>query len=277
MNDLIKQRSRPVIVSGVPTFEFPDSQLVSASQIYEDSFQYWRDQLGWGLNLDRKVWEYTYIVNAISKYFGKLDGLHGLGFGVGVEKIPSLLVKHGCTLTVTDYVPESNKSKGWESTKIDDLIFTEILDEDTLRKSAKFIEVDMNDIPDSLSGYDFLWSTGSLEHIGSRKHGLDFIKSSLKCLKSGGYAIHTTEFTITSKTKGFDSPDLNFYCQNDIENLALELIECGHRIVLNFNRGDTVADLHVDTPPFHHGMTLTAHFGNHVITSIGLIIQKSLD
>jgi hypothetical protein len=125
-----------------------------------------------------------------------------------------------------------------------------------------------------LQGYDFCWSTGSLEHIGGHAKGLAFVEAAMGCLKPGGIAVHTTEFTISSETVGRDAPDLSFYCRADIEALASRLLQAGHTIVLNFDRGTTVADTHVDVPPYHAGRTLCAHFGSHVITSIGLIVQK---
>ena len=71
------------------------------------------------------------------------------------------------------------------------------------------------------------------------------------------------------------APDLSFYCRDDILTLARRLTEAGHLIVLNFQRGMTPADMHVDVAPFHYGRSLLAHHRSHVITSIGLVIQKN--
>lgn len=273
---IFKKRNRALIVDSDPNFDFPDSQLVSASQFYDERYRYWLEQSHLGSGFDRKNWEYVYILNAIDRYCGLCPGKRGLGFGVGMERLPSVMVKKGCSLTVSDYVPKSEQSPGWASNKIDDLIFDEIVSSSLLRSNAEFREVDMNTIPTDLTGYDFLWSVGSLEHIGSREHGLRFIESAMDCLKPGGVAVHTTEFTLTSDTVGYDSQDLNFFCRKDIELVASNLIKSGHNIILNFKRGNTIADTHVDTPPYHYGMTLTAHFSTHIITSIGLIIQKGL-
>ena len=43
-----------------------------------------------------------------------------------------------------------------------------------------------------------LWSSCSLEHLGSISHGIEFILNSLKCLKQHGVAVHTTEFNLSS-------------------------------------------------------------------------------
>jgi len=64
------------------------------------------------------------------------------------------------------------------------------------------------------------------------------------------------------------------YCREDILALAQPLTEAGHLIVLNFQRGTTPPDMHVDVAPFHSA-GLLAHQLSHVVTSIGLVIQKN--
>jgi hypothetical protein len=273
---LVIRRHKPLVVDEKPTFAQPDSQLVSASQFYEERYTHWLAETRLPYGLDRKCWEYTFILHAIDYYVGLKHGMLGLGFGVGKERLPAVMVKHNCSLTITDYIPPGEQAQHWEARKIEDLYFDEIISSELLRKNAKFREVNMNHIPDDLVGFDFLWSTGSLEHIGGHANGLAFVESAMRCLKPGGIAVHTTEFTLTSPDVSFNDPNLSFYCRRDIEDLANRLIQSGHQIVLNFRRGDTVADTHVDTPPFTPGMTLTAHLGLHVITSIGLIIQKGV-
>ena len=80
----------------------------------------------------------------------------------------------------------------------------------------------------------------------------------MACLRPGGVAVHTTEFTLTSESVGHDSPDLSFYCREDILALAQRLTELGHLIVLNFQRGTTPPDMHVDVAPFHYGRSARA-------------------
>jgi hypothetical protein len=271
---LLVKRNRPIIVSDELSFTYPDSQTVSASQFYEERFLDCLKSLDLNPGLDRKTWEYAFIMNAIDTYCGFGPERRGLGFGVGKERLPSAMVLRGCELIVTDYVPPDDQSLEWEARKIDDLIYENIVPAAALRNKAQFREVDMNKIPEDLVNFDFLWSTGSLEHIGGLKNGLHFIENAMKCLRYNGIAVHTTEFTLTSRTVGYDTPGESFYCQKDIEDLAFRLTQAGHSIVLNFRRGNTIADTHVDIPPYHEGMTLAAQHYDHVITSIGLIIQK---
>lgn len=271
---LLTARCRPIIVDGLPSFERPDSQLVTASQFYESQFATWLAEFKWSPGLNRKLWEYLYILNALDGYCGLRAPHRGLGFGVGKEQIPAIIAQRGCQLVITDYVPDPEASLGWEGKCLDDLMFEHLCPREIMEQRVGFRAVDMNVIPADLGGFDFLWSCGSLEHIGGLANGLAFVRNSMDCLKPGGIAVHTTEFTLTSETSTHDDPNICFYRRSDIEQLAQDLLAAGHLIVLNFNRGNTVADLHVDVEPFHYGLSLAAQHANHVITSIGLIIQK---
>lgn len=273
VGSLYSMRNRPVVVSGQPGFAFPDSQLVSASQIYELECRQWFDRIGFRLMMDRKAWEYAYILRAISIY-ARVDGGRGLGFGCGKEFIPAILAADGAAIVATDFVTDLESSHGWEARSIEDLFFGEHISRELFDQRVVFRHQDMTAINDNLRGFDFIWSTGALEHIGSHANGLRFIEEAMACLKPGGIAAHTTEFTISSDTVGQDHPELSFYCRKDIEELAMRLTSAGHRIVLNFDRGTTAADTHVDVTPYHGGRTLAAHFESHVITSVGLIIQR---
>jgi 2-polyprenyl-3-methyl-5-hydroxy-6-metoxy-1,4-benzoquinol methylase len=188
-----------------------------------------------------------------------------------MEFITSVLAACGSDILATDYVEQSHN---WQARGLEDLYSSVHIDRESFNARVSFQHLDMNQIDSSLTGFDFLWSTGSLEHIGGSDKGLAFVENAMQCLKPGGIAVHTTEFTLTSDDVGHDTPNLSFYCRRDIEQLAAKLINAGHLIILNFERGQTIADSHVDTPPYNYGRTLSAHFSSHVISSIGLIVQK---
>ena len=270
MYSMLKNRGA-LIVRQTPTFASPTSQMVSAAQFYEPRFRELASRLSLDMVLDRKIWEYAFIVNAIETYAATGPGTRGLAFGCGMEFITSVFAAGGSNILATDYVEQSHN---WQAQGLNDLYSSAHIDRATFDARVRFQHLDMNQIDPTLTGFDFLWSTGSLEHIGGYDKGLDFVENAMKCLKPGGIAVHTTEMTLTSDDVGYESPTLNFYCRRDIEKLAARLIDAGHMIVLNFERGQTVADTHVDTPPYNYGRTLCAHFSNHVISSIGLIIQK---
>src|SRR5271157_238381 len=266
----------PLILDGEPNFDKPVSQLVTVAQICSARFEQWRRLFQWGFGLNRKLWEYLYILNGCDSYGGLGAGRRALGFGVGHERLAALLANMGCQVMATDYVPGDGQSLGWEARSLEDLMDELVCPEEKFRQNVSFRHVDMNEIPsDLLSGqFDFLWSCGSLEHIGGLQNGLDFIEKAMACLRPGGVAVHTTEFNVVSNERTLDTPGLSFYRRQDIQGLAQRLREQGHHIALNFTKGTTVADLHVDQEPYHYPLSINALVGEFVITSIGLIIQK---
>lgn len=276
------RRGRQLSVSEQPCFEAPDSQLVSEAQIQSPRFEYWRRAFRMKPGLNRKLWEYLYIVNSIDYYVGLGEGVRILGFGVGRERTPAVLAARGCLVTATDY----DEAGEWAARSVEDLLHPldsdtdpelatqEICDPEVFRSNVSFRNVDMNNIPSDLRGYDCLWSCGSLEHIGGLNMGLEFIENSLDCLRPRGIAVHTTEFNLSSNEHTIDTPELSFYRRRDIEALASRLQANGHDIVLNFTRGNSPVDNHVDKAPYDYQLTMNALHCNFLITSIGLIIQK---
>jgi hypothetical protein len=232
--------------------------------------------------LNRKLWEYLYVAQAIDHYVGLRDGIRVLGFGVGRERIPAVLAARGCRVTATDH----SAAGEWAALSLDDLLQPmesdtdpalagqPVCDAGLFRQRAEFRDVDMNAIPGDLRDYDALWSCGSLEHIGGLRQGLDFIARSLDCLKPGGIAVHTTEFNLSSDEVTYETPGMSFYRRSDILALAERLTDQGHGIVLNLTRGAGPIDQHVDKPPYDYALTMNALVAGYLITSIGLIIQK---
>jgi hypothetical protein len=281
---MLKRRGRPLLTDEPPSFDAPDSQLVSEAQFHSPRFEFWRRVFRMAPGLNRKLWEYLYIVNALDYYLELREGLRILGFGVGHEQIPAVLAARGCAVTATDYAGAGE----WAARSIDDISLRprdddmdptlsslELGDADLIRRLIEFRDVDMNRIPKDLSGYDGLWSCGSLEHIGGLQNGLDFIERSLDCLRPGGIAVHTTEFNLSSDDATLDTAGMSFYRASDILSLATRLTSNGHGIVLNLTRGTGPIDNHVDTPPYHYDLTMNALAAGYLITSIGLIIQKT--
>ena len=109
----------------------------------------------------------------------------------------------------------------------------------------------MNAIPTDLSGYDFCWSACALEHLGSIRLALDFIRNSLETLRPRGIAVHTTEFNLQSNSDTVDRPILCIPRKHDIEQVIHELGAAGHRVEpLNLWPGAAPVDEHIDLPPF---------------------------
>jgi SAM-dependent methyltransferase len=150
--------------------------------------------------------------------------LRAIGFGVGKEPIPSALVSLGFRVIATDYMDGEHadawKSTGQQSQAVLDLNQRKLVSDDAFLSACEFVNMDMNQIPTSLDeSFDFVWSSCALGHIGSYNKGLDFVLRSLRLLKPGGWAVHSTEIDRSDLVDKFESPGLSFYKLYDLEEL----------------------------------------------------------
>jgi hypothetical protein len=96
----------------------------------------------------------------------------------------------------------------------------------------------------------------------------------MDCLKPGGFAVHTTEYNVSSNRATVDQAQTVLFRRQDIERLVSELRDDNHVIHVDFTTGRTPADLHVDAPPFTE-THLKVRFSGFATTSLGLIIEKN--
>lgn len=264
-----------------PSLEDITSQLCSASQFYSPIYSYWCNQIKETPRLHRKQWEFVYILQAL-KSFGMLDnGKLGLGFGCGKEPLPSLMATLGCQVLATDLDSNNASDKGWVSSsqhaaELSDLLFPKICEKETFDNQVSFKSVDMNHIPRDLNGFDFTWSACAFEHLGSINKGLDFVINSVKCLKPGGIAVHTTEFNLSSNHRTFESESCVFFRKRDLELLITKLEKMRCTVMpLNLTIGELVEDGFVDLPPYKSEPHIKLAMQGHITTSIGIIIKKN--
>lgn len=156
----------------------------------------------------RKQWEWLYIASALFEREKLNPGLKGLGFAVGKEPLPALFARHGCDILATDLHPSKASAQGWDSKNeqhadtLMDLNKPHICDSAIFFCNTSYAYVDMNNIPARLNNsFDFCWSSCALEHLGNIENGIKFVINSLKCLKSGGVAVHTTEYNVFQTKK----------------------------------------------------------------------------
>lgn len=204
-------------------------------------------------------------------------GCRGLVFGVGREKLPSLFVSQGCQIVATDQPVVRRRWINQHADSLDKIFLPEIVGREKFYNNATFRPVDMNSIPDDLVGFDFCWSACALEHLGSLRHGFDFIRSSLKCLRPGGLAVHTTEFNLGSDTKTLEYGSDVVYREHDMMEFIKEIRDGGHDIALNLHPGSEPIDLKVDRDR-DYNIHLRLYVRHKILaTSIGLAIRKSAD
>lgn len=256
------------------------SELCKAKDWQSGWFNRWIAELNEAPRFHRKQWEFIYIMQALWERGCIKKGNKGLVFAVGSEPLPSIFANYGVNILATDIFPEQGKAMGWEDADqlcfgIESLNKRNLTSDDQLHRHVSYRAVDMNQIPADLRDFDFNWSSCSFEHLGSIDKGVDFLKKQLHTLKPGGWAVHTTEFNISSNDRTLETGDTVIFRMKDIENLAAELRKQGHFVEeLDYSLGGLPEDFMVDVFPHKQETHLKLQLNEFVVTSIGLIIQK---
>jgi hypothetical protein len=285
-------------VSDADAYVGEDGLLLSApcsySQLTSALFDGWRKKLLYPRGaVDRKLWEWIFISQALSErgMFG--SNKRGLGFAVGREPLPDFFASLKCNIMASD-IALGKTSASWAASnqhaqRLENLYTGYFSTEDDFYKRVSFRSIDMNDIPNDELGYDFLWSSCALEHVGNMQLAEAFIYNAMKCLKPGGVAVHTTEYNLSSNSDTVLSGPSVVFRTSDFERIAENLRKDGHEISLCFKLGDTAADEYVAIPPYNYGGLLRSMRGitphlylrllidGYIATSYGLIVKKNLE
>jgi glycosyltransferase involved in cell wall biosynthesis/SAM-dependent methyltransferase len=260
------------------------SKLCVNRDFQTDYYEHWIDKLKAPTMIHRKYWEWVVMSQALNERGFLKAGKKGMGFAVGNEPLPSAFASLGCEIVATDQsydIPEAKED--WATSDQlcrgkQALNEKEICPPETFDKLVSFREVDMNNIPEDLKQgeFDFIWSSCAFEHIGSIEHGLRFVKESLKCLKPGGMAIHTTEFNCSSNAGTVNAHNLVFFRHRDIERLIGSLAAEGYRVEPpDYWMGDSKYDLTPMKQPHNHvAPHLKIELGGYIATSLLLIVHK---
>ncbi|MDX1923865.1 MAG: methyltransferase domain-containing protein [Rickettsiaceae bacterium] len=255
------------------------SQIATESQFSTPLYKKWCDEIKENPKYHRKQWEFVYILQALNERGMISKGKKGVGFGVGEEPMPAIFAKNGVEVLATDLNQEDAKAAGWVDTA-QHLSSKEILNkkqiapQDLFDSLVSIRDLDMNAIPEDIKDYDFTWSSCALEHLGSIENGLKFIENSLKTLKPGGIAVHTTEYNLTSNEDTLSTGGTVIFRKKDIQDLVKRLTDNGHEVYVNYNPGNGKLDKHIDLPPYKHDDHIKLQLNKYVTTSIGLIIRK---
>jgi len=248
-----------------------------------DEFRYWTNAMGRRPRFHRKEWEWFYVAQAIFEHDMLQPGKRGLGFAVGREPLPSLFATFGCDILATDQGVERAAQSGWSATdmyagEVEALRHANIIERDPFMARVGYEPIDMNDIPDHLAGqFDFCWSSCSFEHLGSLEQGLRFVENSVKTLKPGGVAVHTTEFNLQSNESTWETPGDSLYRRCDIEDLIRRLEGAGHAVApVDWAMGNGFVETVSDTPPYKQSPHLKLNIAGYDCTSIGIIIRKKV-
>ena len=235
-----------------------------------------------GLTVARKHWEWCAIAQALHER-GMLEvGRSACGFAVGQEPLPSLFAAAGVQVLATDQPPQG-EAEGWIATgqhasSLENVYFPDLIDRATFDSRVRFRPVDMRDLKLPWNEtFDFIWSSCSIEHLGSLEAGWQFVLQSMDLLKPGGCAVHTTEFNVASNDDTLTGGSSVIYRRKDIEYLERRLRRdaCG-LARCDYYAWDSPHDLNFDHEPyFKNGRPhIKLLYQGHITTSFLLIIQK---
>ena len=267
-----------------PTLSDPTSQLCTSNQFFEEEYDYWISKLNSAKKFSRKQWEFVFIAQVLKKNNKLTRDSFGLGFGCGKEPLPALFAEYGVKSLATDLSLEESKDLGWIKTNqhashLLDLYETSSfkLNYHEFKNKVNFEFVNMNKIPEKyFEKFDFVQSSCSLEHLGSISYGIDFILNSLKCLKKGGIAVHTTEFNVSSNEETLNDKDCCIFRKKDFDLLEIKIPKNFKIKKINYNLGENRIDSYVDHPPFNINPHLKVKIKDFSSTSVGIIISRSL-
>ncbi len=234
--------------------------------------------------LHRKQWEFVTITQALRERGFLRPGSRGLGFAVGGEPLPALFASLGAQIVATDQPATDEAERQWGEHQLArglaDLNARELCPAHRFRERVEFRPADMRALPTTrdLGTFDFLWSAGSLEHLGGLQAGIEFVVAALRFLRPGGLAVHTTEYCCSSETETLDGRHLCLYRRSDLESLSGRLWYGGDRLNVDLDQGDMADDQVVAEDALAAGTVTLPHLklriGEHVTTSLLLIVEK---
>jgi SAM-dependent methyltransferase len=264
------------------------SKLCSQDDFTTDWLSYWCQELRIVPYYHRKIWEFCYICQVLFAE-GKLAPDHcGLGFGCGQEPLPSVFAKYGVHVMATDLDQHRPEAEVWRLThehgaNAESFRRRDICPDEQRLATIEFRPIDMSSIPSDFDGrFDFCWSACALEHLGTLANGLNFAENSLRTLKPGGVAVHTTELTLDEGETIDNNPTVLYQARHLIE-FADRMRNKGYEVVqYDFNAGSGILDRLVDLPPWTHELYIPPEQHAHLklcldgftCTSVGMIIKK---
>lgn len=246
-------------------------------------YRAWCERLGERPRFNRKQWEHLAIAEA-AQVLGLLrPGARALGFGVGAEPLPALFAGAGCSVVATD-LAVADGGDGWARSgqhlgSLDQLQLPAACPPEELRRLVAVQAADMRRIPDGLRGFDVTWSSCALEHLGSLEAGLRFLIEQARCLKPGGFGIHTTEYNVLSPERTWSAGGTVAYRARDLADLATACARAGLVLLpVDLAPGDGDLDWTVDTWPWRPEphLKLLAE-GAFVLTSLLLVVHRPAD
>ena len=275
---MFRRRSATPTQTGEPSLTRPVSQPCTAAQFDDPAYARLCAAIGEPPRLHRKQWEFCYILQALETRGMLQPGKRGLGFGVGNEPLVAAMAVRGCEITATDLPADAARAAFWIDTDQHASGLARLNDRG-LCPPADFAArvywepADMRSVPAHLTGYDFTWSACAFEHLGSLGAGIAFVLASLKCLKPGGVAVHTTEYSIHDCWRTRAHGATVIYRRRDLEALFARAAAMRFSTKANWHSGSQPLDAYIDQPPYSPDRHVKLAYRGLTVTSFGLVLE----
>eukprot|EP00873_Tetraselmis_striata_P002088 jgi/Tetstr1/422352/TSEL_013193.t1 len=286
----IAQARAPAAASLLPEFrdtanctgDVLQGRMANYEEVMSERGQRIIQDLGISVIKHRKNWEYIFIISALERLDMLRPGRRGLVFAAGDEPLPSYLAARGVEVVATDMFPDQEGVELWSSTgqhasSLEGLYRPGLVDRKAFDRLVSFQHADMNHISPTMHGqFDFVWSTCSLEHVGSISLGHRFALQSLEVLKPGGAAVHTVEFTLSSLERTVERGDTALWRKQDVERLWRDHGSLGYSMPEPcWHAGTHLLDVQPDVPPYSIDKHIKLMIGEYMCTSMGWVAQKA--
>ena len=125
------------------------------------------------------------------------------------------------------------------------------------------------------AAFDFSWSICSLDHCGSVWLGKRFLLNQMNCLKPGGLAIHTAEYSFSTHLPREGTT--SFFGPEDV----MDVLDCWTRLghepaEMDWFLGDRIQDHLLDPPPYTGSVHLKVEMPvGQWTTCIALVARKT--
>ncbi len=268
------------------------SRACRQADIEADWLRHWCGRLGIWPTYHRKVWEVCFIAQAAWEAGALAPGKRALGFAVGQEALPSLFAASGMAVVATDLPAGDARAREWRRTgqhagsdeaALAALFRPGLVEAEAFARNVAFRPADMRRIPAGLldGGFDLVWSSCAMEHLGGLGEGADFVLSAMRCLRPGGVAVHTTEFNTDAAGGTLRRGTTVLFQRPHLDALAERLAAAGDRLLpLDAGPGTGPLDAFVDLPPFGEAAGgpepphLRLSIRGFPATSAGLVVVK---
>jgi hypothetical protein len=275
------------------------SKATTQRDVESPWFRFWCKELRIAPIYHRKLWEFAFLLQCLYEQGMLVSGMKGIGFGCGEEPLASYFASKGIDTLVTDLELEKVKGSGWIETgqhasSLESSYHPDLCSREQFERHVRHAYIDMNSISQIYEEqHNFCWSVCAMEHLGSVDKGLAFVENSLKTLKPGGIAIHTTEYNYLATDVTIDNWPTVLFLKKHFEALARRVNDAGHTFYgPSFDIGNGYLDRFIDLPPYFIGegilnkeqwadvnqiSHLKLSIDGYACTCFGVLIKKKLD